>query len=132
MVWRLQWVVTLMSGLETFRDRSFRFAVSIVRQYRVLSAGSVVPEHLARQMLRAGTSVGANLAEAQSASSRRDLIAKNAIALREARECAYWLRLIQSDQPTLASPLAPLLAECEALIAILATAINHLKPPPRQ
>ena len=93
--------VSRMGTPETFRDRGFRFAPAIVREYRLISTRSDVPRHLRDQMLRAGTSVGANLAEAKSASSRRDLAAKNAIALREVRECRFWPRLIEADQSAL-------------------------------
>ena len=75
-------------------------------------------------MLRSGTAIGANLQEAVSASSRRDLIAKNAIALREARECHYWLLLIQADQPHVLCELTDLLRECNELISVLAAAIR--------
>jgi four helix bundle protein len=116
-----------MAALESFRDRGFRFALAIVREYRLISTQSDLPRHLRDQMLRAGTSVGANLAEARSASSRRDLVAKNAIALREARECRFWLRLIEADQPDLAYTVSPLLAECQELIALLTSAVRRLK-----
>jgi four helix bundle protein len=48
---------------------------------------------LGKQLIRSGTSIGANLEEAQAGQSRADLISKNAIALKEARETHYWLRL---------------------------------------
>jgi len=65
-----------MSPPELFRHRGFRFALAIMRLYRVIRRMTDVPEHIARQMMRAGTSIGANLEEAKSATSRRDLIAK--------------------------------------------------------
>lgn len=52
---------------------------------------------MSNQVLRSGTSIGANMEEAQAAQSRRDFIAKLAIALKEARETHYWLRLIQES-----------------------------------
>jgi four helix bundle protein len=116
-----------MTAPASFRDRGFRFALAIVQQYRRLVNTTDVPKHLAIQMLRAGTGIGANLQEAKSASSRRDLIAKNAIALREARECHFWLRLIQADQPPTSALLSPLLSECHELIAILAAAVRRLR-----
>jgi four helix bundle protein len=112
---------------ESFRNRSFAFSLRIVRAYRRLTTGTDVPRHLALQMLRAGTAIGANLEEAVSASSRRDLIAKNAIALREARECHYWLLLIQADQPQTTSELTGLLRDCNELISVLTSAIRTLR-----
>jgi len=116
-----------MSMPESFRERSSRFSLEILRHYRHLTRATDVPRHLATQMLRAGTAIGANLEEAKSAYSRRDLAAKNAIALREARECHYWLRLIRADQPQLTGHLTPLLAECDQLIAVLAAAVRTLR-----
>ena len=111
---------------ESFRDRSFRFAIAVLRLYRVIVSTTDVPRVLASQMLRAGTSIGANLEEAKSAYSRRDLAAKNAIALREARECHYWLRLIRADQTQLTPELLDLLRECHELICVLTTAVRRL------
>jgi four helix bundle protein len=79
------------------------------------------------QLLRAGTGIGSNLEEAKSASSRRDLTARNAIALREARESRDWLRLIQADQPQLDTTLSPILAECEEIVAVLTTSVRKLR-----
>jgi four helix bundle protein len=72
---------------ESFQERSFRFAVDILAFYRTILTTDL-PRHLAYQMLRAGTSIVANLEEARSAYSRRDLAAKQTIALREARGAA--------------------------------------------
>jgi four helix bundle protein len=111
---------------ESFQERSFRFATEVLRTYRTLSFKTDTPQPLLAQMLRAGTAIGANLAEARSASSRRDLIAKNAIALREARECHHWLRLIRTDQPKFVQVLDPVAAECEQRISILSAAVRTL------
>ncbi|HEX6322183.1 MAG TPA: four helix bundle protein [Vicinamibacterales bacterium] len=74
-----------------FQTRSFEFACEIVRFYRVISRRPEVPLPIARQLLRAGCSVGANLEEEKSAQSRRDLVSKFSIALKESRETQYWL-----------------------------------------
>ena len=78
-------------------------------------------------MCRAGTAIGANLEEARSAYSRRDLAAKYAIALREGRECHYWLRLVKADQPNLASSTDPLIDEVHQLVAVLTVAVIKLR-----
>ena len=87
---------------------------------------SKVPLHLSRQILSAGTSIGANLSEARACQSRRDITAKFSIALKEAREIAYWLRLLVEtdllDRPT----AAPLLREANELVAILTAARKRL------
>jgi four helix bundle protein len=103
---------------DLFQERSFGFAVHILKLFRHLLSTTDVPRHLAQQMLRAGTSIAANLEEAKSAYSRRDLAAKQAIALRDSRECRCWLRLIVTDQPQTASEVRPAIEECSQLIAL--------------
>ncbi len=75
------------------RQRTFAFAVRVVKLCQFLENNNV-SKTLARQLIRAGTSVGANLEEAQSGQSKPDFINKNAIALKESRETNYWLKLI--------------------------------------
>ena len=74
-------------------EKSFEFAVRIVNLYKYLTR-----EHseyvLAKQLLRCGTSIGANIAEAQRGQSRADFAAKMNIALKEANETLYWLKLL--------------------------------------
>ena len=74
-------------------NKSFDFAIRIVKLYKLLSKDkdSVV---LAKQLLRCGTSIGANVSEAQKAQSRADFHTKMVIALKEANETYYWLRLL--------------------------------------
>ncbi len=75
------------------REGAFRFACDIVRF--CLNFGKKPGcRHIADQLLDAGTSVGANSEEAKSAYSRREFAVKNCIALKEARESAFWLRVI--------------------------------------
>ena len=75
-------------------ERAFAFAVRIVNLCKFLEKHSTVSRNLINQLLDAGTSVGANLEEAVAGQSKADFIHKNAIALKEARESNYWLRLI--------------------------------------
>jgi four helix bundle protein len=116
-----------MAVPESFQDRSFRLALELLKFYRVLLRTTDVPHHFANQVLRAGTATGANVEEARSAYSRRDLAAKCAIGLREARECCYWLRLIRADQPQLATPTDELLEGYSQLIAVLTTTVRKLR-----
>lgn len=115
--------------IESFQSRGFRFACSIVGLYMKLAKQPGFPAQLARQVLRAGTSVGANLEEAKGAQTRRDMAAKFSIALKEARETAFWLRLFHATQ--LASPvlLDPLLVQANELVSILTTARRKLNHP---
>ncbi len=76
------------------RQRTFSFAVRIVRLCRYLERNVDVDRSLLRQLSRSATSVGANLEEAAAGQSKADFIHKNAVSLKEARESNYWLRLI--------------------------------------
>jgi four helix bundle protein len=82
------------SKIWDIRERAFAFAVRIVKLCQALEERSVVSKTLIWQLLKAGTSVGANLEEAQAGQSRADFISKNSISLKEARESNYWLRVI--------------------------------------
>ena len=113
-----------------YQTRSFVFACEIVRFYRRISAHTEIPPPIARQLLRAGCSVGANLQEAQSAQSRRDLVSKFSIALKEARETQYWLRLLVATDLVKAESIADLQREATELVAILTTSVKRLKQPP--
>ena len=89
-----------------------------------------MPRTMTDQLLRAGTAIGANIEEARSAHSRRDLAAKYVVSLREARECHYWLRLIALDRPSLAQTISELLDDCNQLIAVLNSAVKKLRSNP--
>jgi four helix bundle protein len=80
------------------RERAFEFAVRIVKLCKYLEKNSHVSRNVISQLLNAGTSVGANLEEAKAGQSTADFIHKNAIALKEARESNYWLRLILATE----------------------------------
>ena len=105
-------------------DRTFAFADRIVRLCLVLEDGGRVSSTLANQLLRAGTSVGANVEEAQGAESKKDFAHKYSIACKEARETHYWLRLLAASEVLPAARLEPLTVEANELIAILTTIIQ--------
>ncbi len=77
-------------------ERSFDFALSIITLYQQLVSNKEYV--LSKQLLRSGTSIGANIEEATAAISKRDFIAKMSIASKEARETRYWLLLLQKSQ----------------------------------
>jgi len=74
-------------------DKSFKFAIEIVKLYRQLS-NEKKEFVLSKQLLRSGTSIGANIHEAQAAQSKNDFIAKMSISSKEARETKYWFNLL--------------------------------------
>lgn len=80
------------------RERAFQFAVRVVKLCKYLEKNSDVSRNVISQLLDAGTSVGANLEEAKAGQSTADFVHKNAIALKEARESNYWLRLILATE----------------------------------
>jgi four helix bundle protein len=78
------------------KERTFNFALEVVGFCRSLDSKQGTLRTLGRQLLRAGTSIGANVEEAQAGQSRADFISKYSIALKEARETIYWLRLLHA------------------------------------
>ena len=104
------------------RERSYAFALSIVQIHRQLIRRREFV--LSRQLLRAGTSVGANVEEASVGQSRRDFIAKMSIARKEAHECNYWLRIIRDSRLAAHSETAPLIEESAALCRMLTSIVK--------
>lgn len=116
---------TVPEPVNDYAKRSFAFACDIVKLYRALEAR--LPTSIARQVLKAGTSIGANLEEARAASSRKDLAEKFAIALREARETRYWLRLLTATALVPPEFVSAQLSEANELVAILTTSVKRLR-----
>jgi four helix bundle protein len=81
-----------MEKKNVIKEKSFEFAVEIVYLYKVLVEKKEFV--LSRQLLRSGTSIGANVREAEQAESKADFIHKLAISLKEANETEYWLDLL--------------------------------------
>jgi len=106
-------------------ERTFEFALRIVKLCQLLDEKPGVSRTLGRQLLRSGTSIGANIQEGKSGQSRKDFLMKFHIARKEARETLYWLRLLAAADIMNHSRLRPLTAECNELIAILTTIIKR-------
>ena len=102
--------------------RTFEFSLRIVKLCRELGKNEV-NRVLSRQLLRASTSIGANVEEAQAAQSKPDFVSKTAIALKEARESHYWLRLIAASDSAYTNRLQALVQEAREIRDILG-AIN--------
>ncbi|GAX38739.1 four helix bundle protein [Nodularia sp. NIES-3585] len=83
-----------MSNYIPIPERAFEFAVRITKICSYLDKQPGTPRLLAAQLFRSGTSIGANIEESQSAESNRDFISKQSIALKEAKETKYWLKLL--------------------------------------
>ena len=80
------------------QQKSFEFSLRIVRLYQKLLGEKEFI--LSKQLLRSGTSIGANIEEAIAGQSRRDFVSKMSIACKEARETTYWLKLLQQSDLT--------------------------------
>ena len=106
--------------------RALRFSQDILALNRRLLPQKERFGGALNQLVRAGTGIGANVEEAQIANSRRDMAAKYAIALREAREVRYWLSVIRSD-PLVGSSVDPLIAESTEWVAMLTTTVRKLR-----
>ena len=107
-------------------DKSFNFAVRIINLYKFLA--SKKKEHtLSKQLLRSGTSIGANIAEAQQAQSKSDFISKMNIALKEAAETKYWIKLLKSTDYLTEKESASILNDCIEIEKLLVKIIKTSK-----
>jgi four helix bundle protein len=111
------------------RERTFQFACDVVRFCRLFSTTPGANREIGSQLLRAGTSIGANLEEAKGAYSRREFVSKNSIALKEARETLYWLRIITSCLLAPPEETVKLLHEADEIVAILTTIVRRARTP---
>jgi four helix bundle protein len=109
-------------------ERTFNFALRIIKLSQFLNEKYKLEESvLSKQLLRSGTSIGANVEEAQSGQSRSDFVHKMAIALKEARETSYWLRLLEASEILSKEKLTELLKESDEIKRILAAIIVSSK-----
>ena len=99
-------------------ERTFDFALKVVDLYKYLTGNKEYI--LSKQVLRSGTSIGANVQESQAAQSKADFISKMSIASKEARETKYWLRLLsKSGHLDEYSKKDEMLAEIDSIINII-------------
>jgi four helix bundle protein len=112
------------------KDRAFVFAVRIMKLCRILEQNSLIAKSVCNQLLRAGTSIGANLEEAVAGQSTADFLHKNGISLKEAREANYWLRLILAStefQPKIKTGIEELEQEAMEIAKIIGKRIVTTK-----
>jgi four helix bundle protein len=108
-------------------NRTFSFACRTVKLYRHLAKQKYAAEVLGRQVLRSGTAIGANLEEAQAGQSKADFVSKCNIALKEARETHYWLRLLRDARIISAEKINNLLDEANEIVAILTSIVKKTR-----
>ncbi|MBR5538865.1 MAG: four helix bundle protein [Clostridia bacterium] len=115
-----------MDKNNTVETKSFNFAIRIVNLYKLLT--SAKNEYvLSKQILRSGTSIGANIAEAEQAQSRPDFISKMGIALKEASETKYWIKLLHSTDYLSESEYISILNDCVEIEKLLVSIIKASK-----
>ncbi len=102
-------------------DKTFNFSKEIIKLYINLKNDKIY--ELASQLFRSGTSIGANVEEAQAAQSKKDFIAKLSISAKEARETRYWLRLLNDTEISQLN-VQPLLKDVNEIINILTKIIK--------
>ena len=110
----------------TVEQKSFQFAIRIVNLYKYLRKEKK-EFVLSKQMLRSGTSIGANIAESQQAQSRADFLAKLNIALKEAAETDYWLRLLHATDYMSDAEFHSVHDDCTELEKMLTAIIKSTK-----
>ena len=115
----------MRKGVE-IQERVFRFACDVVALHDVLVVRGASARDMGRQLIRAATSIGANLQEADAGQSRADFVSKCTIALKEARESLYWLRLLQATGK-LDGGGDPLVHECDRIVAVLTSIVRKAK-----
>ena len=107
-------------------DKSFRFAVTIVKLYQQLSVER--KEYvISKQLLRSGTSIGANIEESVGSISKKEFIAKVQIAYKEARETKYWIRLLAETGYLEKETSSNLLIDIDELLKILVAILKTSK-----
>lgn len=116
-----------MSGFGTLlEDKCMNFSVRIVNLCRFLNEEKH-EYNISKQMFRSGTSIGANVAEAQCAVSRNDFVSKLYISLKESNETLYWLRLLYNTRYFSEIQFKSIYADCEELKRILMSVTKNAR-----
>lgn len=115
------------SKTRDIKQRTFEFALAVVQLCRRLDEKSWVERTLGKQLLRLGTSIGANVEEALAGQSRADFVNKYAIALKEARETVYWIRLLSESDEHVGNKIEKLQHEAEEITKIIGSIIISAK-----
>jgi four helix bundle protein len=110
------------------KDKSYKFALRIINLHKYLVAKKEFV--LSGQILRSGTSIGANIEESIGGQSQKDFVSKLAIAYKEARETKYWIRLLKDSKYISKEGGESLLYDCEELCKIIGKIIFTIKNKP--
>ena len=104
------------------KDKTYQFALEVIFLYKKMRDQNEFI--LSKQIVRAGTSIGANVEEATAAQSRKDFISKMSISSKEARETNYWLRLLRDSNLCEGIDYTELIKESEEIIKILTSIVK--------
>jgi four helix bundle protein len=107
-------------------DKSFQFSLRVVKLYTHLKRNRIEKE-LALQLLRSGTSIGANVEEAIGGVSKKDFLNKLGVAYKEARETSYWLRLFRESNLLEIKLADSFIKDCDEILKILGSIIKSSK-----
>jgi four helix bundle protein len=107
-------------------DKSYAFALRIVKLHLHLSK-ELKQFEISSQILRSGTSIGANVEEAMGGVSKKDFVNKLSIAYKEARETKYWLRLLRDSEMIELELADSLISDCEELLKLLYSIIKSTR-----
>ena len=110
------------------QEKSYAFAVRMVKLYQHLSTEKK-EFVLSKQLLRSGTSIGANVEEAIGGQSERDFFAKLSIAYKEARESKYWINLLTDTDYLSPTQSQSLLSDIEEILKIIGSILKKLRKP---
>ncbi len=113
------------------RDKSYKFALRMVNLYKYLT-GEKKEFVLSKQALRSGTSIGANVVEANQAQSKADFVHKLSISLKEAFETQYWVELLRDGEYLRIEEADSLITDCRELRKILTASIRTAKASSRR
>lgn len=115
-----------MSGDSLIEERSYAFALRVVNAYKYLTTAKG-ERVMSKQLLRSGTSVGAMMHEAKFAQSRADFVSKASVALKEANETQYWLRLLHDSDYIDDATFASMFDDAQQVTAILVSIVKSTK-----
>ena len=115
-----------MKEQNVVKDKSFDFSVRIINLYKHLT-GNKQEFVISKQLLRSGTSIGANVCEAEQAQSASDFLSKMSISLKESCETDYWIRLLHRTDYISEQEYKSIITDCKELTKMLTSIIKSTK-----
>lgn len=107
--------------------KAYLFSLNIIKFVDILNKKDFSVQIIVKQLLRSATSIGANIIEAQAASSKKDFINFLNHSLKSANECKFWLGLLRDSKKTSKNKVNPLMQKADELAKILGSSISTLK-----